>query len=342
MPLIHDDEIARASRYLGVAAFEDADSEGASDMERGVLQVRERISNDHFIEMEGNRGCKMAAAVDGGSAIVLDCCSFLVGALTAGHTFVRDGVVTGTKVRPVHLLPVSYLHKDATYAQIFSEALGTSPPDAPESLEALVGRARVLAEWLETESALQSLSEGGMILIDGSLWAGMPGIAPLLARIADAAGNAGVALVGVSKRSMLYTGHRPLVPLLARLGRKVVGDRCWFYPLDMREYADRLFGATYIVHLHPMARHAFRVDVLPTTELMAEDILGTLVSISNDPAYLGYPYPLVRVHNEVVITKDMASGISRSLKRALVATKGDTDLIERYEEDFHTVLDRGR
>ncbi|MEW5937669.1 MAG: DNA double-strand break repair nuclease NurA [Candidatus Thermoplasmatota archaeon] len=342
MPLINDEEIESAVRYLGTAAFEDADSEGASDLERGVLQVKGKITPEHFFGIEDAKDCGMAAAVDGSSAVVLDCCSFLVGAMTAGHALVRDGMVIDTKVRPVRLLPVSYLHRDAIYARLFSEALGSDPPDVPDTLEALVGRARTLAEWLEAEAVLQRLFEGGLLIMDGSLWAGMPGIAPLIKRIADAAMEAGIAMVGVSKRSMLYTGHRPIVPLLARLGRKVMGDRCWFYPLDLKEYAERLFGATYIAHLHPMAHHAFRVDILPTTELAAEDVLERLVSLSNDPGYLGYPYPLARVHNEVVISRDMASEISLYLKRGLAASGGEIELLERYEEDFHTVLGRGQ
>ncbi|MBI5000485.1 MAG: DNA double-strand break repair nuclease NurA [Euryarchaeota archaeon] len=339
MPHVNDDEVRAAARYVSTAAAQDFDAAGGIDHERGVLQVRERISKGKFIPLQRGQA-RTAAAVDGGSAIVMDCGSFVVGAITAGHVTMERGKATA-HVQPLRLLPVSQIDKPCVYDEIFKEALYAAPPDAPESLESLVGRARNLAEWLDAERAIAALDKGSLLLIDGSLWAGTPGIRPLVARVADAAQKKGICLAGVSKQSKLYTGYRPLVPALARLGKREFGEACWAYPIDLTEYADRQFGETFVAHLHPMADFAFRVDVCPAPGRSCQDALESLVALSNDPGYLGYPYPLARVHNEVALGGELCTELEVSLKRAISTEGGELGAIEEYGRDFHKVLDGG-
>jgi len=339
MPHVSDDAVRGAARYVCAAAVKDFDAAGTVDSERGVLQVRERISKDKFIPLGRGKG-RAAAAVDGGSAIVMDCGSFIVGAITAGHVLF-DGRKATAHVQPLRLLPVSQIDKPCVYDEIFKEALSVAPPDAPESLESLIGRARNLAEWLDAERAIDSLPKGSLLLIDGSLWAGTPGIRPLVARVADAAQKQGICLAGVSKQSKLYTGYRPLVPALARLGRRELGEACWAYPVDLKEYADRQFGETFVTHLHPMAEFAFRIDIRKTSDISCQDALESLVALSDDPGYLGYPYPLARVHNEVALGGELCAELEVALKRAISAEGGELGAVEEYGRDFHKVLDGG-
>jgi len=336
------EEISRAARYVVGASSKEFDGPGSSDAERGILQVRERISPKKFMPVDAGKACASAAAVDGGSAIIIDCGSFVVGALSVGHVIADGKGAVKSCQSNIRILPVSHADKNSVYASIFKSVLGCEPPDSPSTLESLVGRARNIEELLEAEELLGELPKGSLLMIDGSLWAGTPGLAPLVERIADLAERRGVCLAGVSKRSMLYTGHRPLVPYLARLGRKEMGRSCWAYPVNLEEYAGKLFGVTYVARLHPMADFAFRIDVLPVPDIPAGDALSMLSSLSDDPGYLGYPYPLARVHNEVAITEESRGEIEAELMRAVESEGGDIQLIQEFVQDFHDILDGGR
>jgi len=336
------EELSRAARYVVGASVAELEGNGSSDAERGILQVKGKISTEKFVAIDVGVKCTAATAIDGGSAIVLDCGSFVVGALTVGHVVADAKGSVLSSSSSLTLLPASHADKDSVYAEIFHKALGKEPPDTPSTLESLVGRARNIAELLEAEKVLATMPKGSILMIDGSLWAGTPGLAPLIERVAKAAEARGVCLTGVSKRSMLYSGHRPLVPYLARLGRKTMGDSCWAYPVNLEEYVGKLFGVTYVARLHPKADFAFRIDILPVKEITSGDALSILASLSDDPGYLGYPYPLARVHNEVAIGEETRGELEVELMRAISGHGGDVRLIEEFVQDFHDVLDGGR
>jgi hypothetical protein len=334
------DELAEAARYVARASVEDRDGEGSRDAEGGILQVRGPILPERFIRIGAAKPCRRSAAIDGGSATVLDCGSFVVGAIAAGHAASGDDGRWHTKSR-TSLVGASHADKARVYADLFRKAVGSEPIDFPRTLESLVGRARNIAELREAASVVAAAPEGSLVMLDGALWAGLGDFAPLVDRLVKASTERGVRLAGVSKRSMLYHGHRPLVPYLARLGRKTLGDSLWAYPVALADYDGRTFGATYVAHLHPMAQFAFRVDVNPLPGVAADETIAMLASLSDDPGYLGYPYPLARVHNEVAVGDDARSELALGLRRALASAGGDVALVEEFSRNFHDVLDGG-
>ncbi len=332
--------MARAAAYVVKASVEDSTDAGGDDAEHGILQVKGPISEDSFVRVVAVRRCEHSAAIDGGSATVLDCGSFVVGAISVGSA-VSDSDGRWRASSQTKLVGASHADRNGVYANLFREAVGTEPKDFPRSLDSLIGRARNLAELQEAAKVVSSSPEGALVMLDGALWAGLAEFAPLIDRLVGEALARGVCLAGVSKRSMLYHGHRPLVPYLARLGRNALGDSLWAYPVALADYGGRTFGATYVAHLHPRARFAFRVDVNPLPGAAADDIVAMLASLSDDPGYLGYPYPLARAHNEVVISGEAKAEMALGIRRALGAAGGDASLVEEFANNFHDVLDGG-
>jgi hypothetical protein len=335
------DELERAARYVARASVEDYGGEGSRDAEGGILQVKGPISPKRFIGIPSVRRCRRAAAIDGGSATILDCGSFAVGAVSVGHA-VSDERGSCAAWSSMALINASHADRAEVYREIYTRAAGSAPTDFPRSLDSLVGRARNIAELQEAARVVSEAPEGSLVMIDGALWAGLGDFAPLVDAIARAAQERGVCLAGVSKRSMLYSGHRPLVPYLARLGKRTLGDAMWAYPVALAEHGGRTFGATYVAHLHPMSRFAFRVDVNPLPGVAPDEIVAMLAYFSNDPGYLGYPYPLARVHNEVAIGGDERRELALGLRRALASEGGDVALVEEFASNFHDVLDGGK
>jgi hypothetical protein len=334
------DDIAKAAAYVAKASVEDSSDSGDDDAEHGILQVKGPISQDKFVRIPAAKACAHSAAIDGGSATVLDCGSFVVGAITVGSA-VSDGESRWRATSRTMLVSASRADMKGIYSRIFRDAAGEEPKDFPRSLDSLIGRARNLAELREAAKAVASSPEGALVTIDGALWAGLADFAPLIDRLVNESVSRGVCLAGVSKRSMLYHGHRPLVPYLARLGRSAVGDALWAYPVALADYGGRTFGATYVAHLHPRAQFAFRVDINPLPSFAADDIVAMLASLSDDPGYLGYPYPLARVHNEVAISGEEKAEMALGIRRALGAAGGDVSLVEEFASNFHDILDGG-
>ncbi|MFH0815691.1 MAG: DNA double-strand break repair nuclease NurA [Methanobacteriota archaeon] len=340
MRSVSGDELEAVARYVAKASTENFEGAGGSDAEGGILQVKGPILPERFIPINGPRPCERSAAIDGGSATVLDCGSFVVGAISAGHA-ISDAHGACRTDSHIRLIGASHADKKSIYREIFSKAMGAEPTDYPKSLDSLVGRLRNIAELEEAAKVVSGAPEGSLVMIDGALWAGLGDFAPLIEKLVKSASQRSVCLAGVSKRSMLYFGYRPLVPYLARLGKKTLGDSLWAYPVALAEYEGRTFGATYVAHLHPMAQFAFRVDVNPMPGFAADETIAMLAGLSDDPGYVGYPYPLARVHNEVAIGEETRRELQMGLKRTLTSSGGDAALIEEFSRNFHDILDGG-
>lgn len=123
--------------------------------------------------------------------------------------------------------------------------------------------------------------------------------------------------IGISKSSSRSLGTYPLIPSIMRKGREIYPRRPWCYTGEEGTFA--LF--------HPLSQYLFRL------EIEQEDpwILGDLLSYCNDPIYLGYPFPLALIHNDVVITYELMADVLYSLQ-------GEEPSLLQMEK-FHRRLD---
>lgn len=175
---------------------------------------------------------------------------------------------------------------------------------------------RDLDEMAAAKDAARALGPGGLLLLDGAMQ-DLPAVPQAMAeRILEAAARHGCEVAAVSKRSSRSEDGVPLVPAIARAGRASLPGQAWHTEV----------GAGHVALLHPRASHAFRIDV-------TADVWGRLAGLADDAVYIGYPYPLAKVHNAVTITARHA----RSLQERLVREAGPA---ARVLADFHHVLDR--
>lgn len=150
--------------------------------------------------------------------------------------------------------------------------------------------AAALCAVLETEEALDALgglAPGGLLLLDGSL-RGLPAPAAGLVGVLErAAGERGVHVVGVTRRSGLRHGGRPLVPLLRVAGVEELPGRAWCAELPQ--------PGVHVCLLEPRASRAYRVDAAGT------EALARLLPLSRDRNHRGYPYPLAAARKAVAV-----------------------------------------
>ena len=264
-----------------------------------------------------------AAAVDGGAA----------GRLT-GRGFWRDRDTCASDVDP---LPVRALPPaDAQAADAEALALaGVRRERELADLGGVVDVLRELAEWRRAAEAVAAARPGDLVLVDGSLHPGPFLPAGLVEPVHQLARDRGVDLVGVTKASKLRWGR--YAPLVLRVRRRAEGelgpDARWY----LRVTGPQDPAEVYVARLARRGAYAFRVDAVrgrrDPTQLFA-----VLAGLSDDPAFLGYPYPLAAVHRAVSLPGALLADLRRDLREAFLReglSEDDVDLVMR---DFHLTL----
>jgi hypothetical protein len=278
-------------------------------------------------------------AVDGGSCTVADGRSFAVVAYRVARVRYSGAGTDRVDAPPLEVVTVS-ADRMESLARDALAGLGEDPeklPELPRPVDAL----REWAEWREVQRTVREAAAGDLVLVDGSLHGG-PLIPPgVVRRVHAEAVECGVSLAGVVKASTLFWGrHVPLVTLLKRRGDREIGRERWAARISTDPVFGRLYvGEIFVAHLAPTAPYAFRVDVArgPTD---ADEVLGRLAGLSDDPAFVGYPYPLARVHQAARVTGYAVADVRRAFRDALARAGMSEDDVEVLFDDFHLVLNR--
>ena len=279
-------------------------------------------------------------AVDGGSCTVADGRSFQVAAFRAARIRFAGGQTTDVERPQLDVRAVSPEEMERLARQTLTELCGSEPerlPDLPRPVDAL----REWAEWREVARTIGEAAPGDLVLVDGSLHGGPLVPQQVVRRVHEDALARGVSLAGVVKSSTLYWGRNaPLVTLLKRRGDRELGDARWSARISTDPVFGRLYvGDIFVAHLAPTAAYAFRVDVA-RGPAPPEETLGRLAALSDDPAFVGYPYPLARVHQAARVTGYDVADIRREFREALSRGGMREDDVELLFQDFHEVLNR--
>ena len=279
-------------------------------------------------------------AVDGGSCRLADARSFQVAATRAARVRFSGGRTDLVETPPLSVRAVSQAEVESLAREGLRELLGGEPerlPDLPRPVDAL----REWAEWAEVRRTVREAGGGDLVLVDGSLHGG-PLVPPEVVRAVHAeAVERGVSLAGVVKASTLFWGRNaPLVTLLKRRADRELGPVCWATRISTDPVFGRLYvGDIFVAHLAPTAPHAFRVDVA-SGAAPAGEILARLAGCADDPAFVGYPYPLARAHQAARVTGYAVADLRADLRAALAREGMSEDDIELLFQDFHEVLNR--
>ncbi|HEY7661451.1 MAG TPA: DNA double-strand break repair nuclease NurA [Actinomycetota bacterium] len=279
-------------------------------------------------------------AVDGGSCVIADGRSFQVAAFRAARVRFTSGSTDLIERPPMSVRAVPPEEVASLARSVLTELCGSEPeriPDIPRPVDAF----REWAEWSEVARTVAEAEAGDLVLVDGSLHGGPLVPAQVVARVHEEATARGVALAGVVKASTLYWGrHVPLVTLLKRRGDREAPSSTWAARISTDPVFGRLYvGDIFVAHLAPTAPHAFRVDVA-RGPASAELVLGRLAGLADDPAFVGYPYPLARAHQAARVTGYDIVDVRRAFRGALSRLGMSEDDIEVLFQDFHEVLNR--
>jgi hypothetical protein len=279
-------------------------------------------------------------AVDGGSCLLADGRSFQVAAYRASRVRFRGGVTDLIESPPLQVRALSHEEVGRIAVEVLTELCGAAPeriPELPRPVDAL----REWAEWAEVQRTIREAAPGDLVLVDGSLHGG-PLVPPEVVRAVHREAVAReVSLAGVVKASTLFWGRNaPLVTLIKRRADREVGPANWAARISTDPTFARLYvGEIFVAHLAPTASYAFRVDVAHGRADAAE-VLGRLTTCADDPAFVGYPYPLARAHQAARVSGFAVADLRRTFRDALSRHGMGHDDIEVLFQDFHDVLNR--
>ena len=279
-------------------------------------------------------------AIDGGSCLVADGRAFQVAAFRAARVRFEHAHTSLVESPALELRAVSAHVVNRLAREALRELLGHDPdsiPDLPRPVDAL----REWGEWRQVLRTLDEAEPGDLVLVDGSLHGGPLVPADVVRRAHALALERGVSLAGVVKASTLYWGRNaPLVTLLKRRGDREAGPATWAMRISTDPTFARLYvGEIFVAHMAPTAPYAFRVDVA-RGPADPDEVLGRLVGLSSDPAFVGYPYPLARAHQAARVTGYAVADIRRAFRGALSRHGLSEDDVEVLFQDFHEVLNR--
>ena len=313
-----------------------------SVQERGIIEIKGDIAESNFQTFSKSENAIMLA-VDGGSATILNAGSFVVAGVRVGHVEFRGKEFSDASEPNFHLLHLASGHLEKSYEIFFEKIVGSEPPDYPKGLEEAVGRIRALMEWSQVEAILnQDIPQGAVVAFDGAMWAGIKGIGTLLERIVEQARQKKIILCGISKKSMLTHNSRPLIPAVQMLGDDVMPENTWHYPLETGNYSEKLFGKIYLAKLHSRSQYVFRVDLSLPDGILPEEAFGKLAYYADDPTYVGYPYPLARVHNDIAFSRTEVTDLKAMLRSEALQKGMNPKEWQLTFQDFHEILDTNR
>lgn len=308
---------------------------GAHDPERPVQIFLEessfssRLSPEEFQSLPGAEGAQ-GAAIDGSSCTVLDGHTFIMSARRVGAVVGNEQGVKRRVRREVEVEVLGRHHFREVFARRYREVAGEDPPHLPDSLEAAVDALRALDEHALAGTLLEEMEEGHLLMMDGAL-TGAPLLQPLIDRHCRRALQRGVHLVGVCKRSDLYTGRLPVLSWITRQGTRVREGERWFYPLSQER-------GIYIATLHPAARFAFRIDVNPR-EKNPPSVLTLLTALADEVSCLGYPYLLALAHRDVVISGEESRLLREQVKEQVLRQGWSLEDWETVFFDYHRYME---
>jgi hypothetical protein len=281
-----------------------------------------------------------AAAVDGGSACLLNGRSFWLVAYRAGTVWHRDRATFAADVDPLTLRALTQTDAKAAYAEALAAA-GVRRERELADLGGVVDVLRELAEWRRASEAVAAARPGDLVLVDGSLHPGAFLPKGLVEPVHELALERGVDLVGVTKSSKLRWGrYAPLVLRVRRRAELELGaDARWYLRVTGPDDGDddSWRSEVYVARLARRGAYAFRVDAVRGRR-DPQELFAVLAGLSDDPAFLGYPYPLARVHQEVSLPGHLLADLRRDLREAFLReglSEDDVDLVMR---DFHLTL----
>lgn len=204
--------------------------------------------------------------------------------------------------------------------------------------------ARRFAEWRMALHVVERLSEGDVLVMDGTLQSNFKNEVNYIRALSEAAKRSGVILTGISKASTIFTTSAlSLLGAVNNLAEKEGIEGNWFFPVAKSTSIDHNSMIT-IAKLNPISERVFRVEIQRDQfdRLKGQDqdeIFSRLCQNSTDTTFPGYPYGLIDADRFARVSYDEVD-YYRSLFMSEISKRGNTSkfLSHIHSRDAHDIL----
>jgi hypothetical protein len=291
----------------------------------------------------------MVSAVDGSNAMVLEGGSIALAAIRAAQTTFLGNERHNRSATPLTLVTIGPGHKNQDFADMYRDCFGVPPGKGldnsdPEWASAILRD--TLEYWVAWKTAGE-LPAGALLLLDGALRVSSQNHEPVLADIIKIAGERGVGIAAVSKRTRAtWGGGHPLLPAVSGLAGQFGIQGPWWTKIDMHlldhtEYRQGRHGEIYVASLHPLVSRPLKME-LPkgTDDKTVAATMQALAACASDGRIPGYPYPLFDAHRMVVIDEPLVMQLLQDIQAGLSAQGIRNRYFENLFGDLHGDFER--
>jgi hypothetical protein len=329
------DTISYIRQLLSISPTMDLMPDDSADPEPILIETD--LSKIDYRPIEDITQNESIWAIDGGQGTIVRNNVFIAAVCRAGYVKFKDRIRIEEMTTPLRLINLTYENYNQIYRQTHFACHSKEPAFSPSFSETL-GELRRLYEELVILNCLDKISQGDLILLDGSSRDGKNGFMSALMKSVKAKE---AALVGVSKASgILWQGGANLTAVLKEEGERRMPGIRWHAKVGKagKDNAGRWKGDIYVAKLNPHSPNAFRVDIARDNTLSTGLIFSILSKFSTDPFFLGYPYPLAAVHQMVRLTADELVAFSLRLQDEALQAGINQSGWNMLFEDYHKIL----
>jgi hypothetical protein len=270
------------------------------------------------------------ASIDG-SHFSLKGGSFVFSAIRSGFHLYRQGVLTDSSISQVKIEILTKDNYKKRHREYFRNVIGDLPQGTME-YEKATERIRTILEWDKIKYLVDSLSEGDIILFDGSLISGVISTNNLFFdEICTQAKLKGIILAGLSKDSTITKNNVPVTHYLNSYTKKNKIDGNWYVHLEKED--------TFFVKFRSHLDQIFRLDLVLPEGVTEKDAISLIGSYCYDPGTPAYPFPLLTIHDSVRISENQFSMILETFKNNCLEQGVSQHFVNQLFEIYHNTLD---
>lgn len=306
-----------------------------SDVSRLVTDSRDFSRAEfEFKSFEAANHPYTIAAIDGSNHNIKGM-NFVFSTLRAGYILYQNGKEIKSAIDPIKIefimnneverLGFRYKHE-----YYFHNITGEIPSGQVE-FDKVTERIRTLMEWEKVKHLVQTLQRNDIIVFDGSLISGEISTShEFVHQLYKIAQDKGISLVGLSKDTSLSIESAPIPLVIRKAAEEKHPNKNWF-----TSYRD-----TYFVRFSKTKDLIFRMDAVLPPELDMETLISRLGACCYDPATLGYPYPMQKIHDAVRISELERNYCFDLFKRECQKSNLPQETLNQIFTIYHNQLDK--
>lgn len=275
------------------------------------------------------------AAIDGSNNSIKGI-NFVLAVLRTGHILYQDGVEISRDIDPLSLeFIMNNEDPEVGYEFIHEKYYHGITGEIPRGIltfDKVVERIRTLLEWQKVSDLVDKLNKNDIIIFDGSLISGEISTShEFFENLTKKVKEKGIILVGLSKDTSLSIDSSSVRDVLLESSKLHKPNSNWLVNYEEE--------AVFFVKFSHAKDLIYRVDAVIPDHLSMEDVVSWVGSYAFSDFSFGYPYPMQRIHEAVLIKEAQRDYAFGEFKSAALKSGISHSEFNKMFDIFHDKMD---